>query len=111
MKVNRNYRGRERHKHSLMLERPRPGEPRNCGTVVRLHCWTQFIILKFTTMEKAIKKAKLLGNTGMVLVIIGLTGLASISDWQNFCMLVVAVAAVMLVLSNAILTDIHKNIK
>lgn len=25
-------------------------------------------------MEKAIKKAKLLGNTGMVLVIIGLTG-------------------------------------
>jgi glucose uptake protein GlcU len=71
----------------------------------------QFIILKFTTMEKAIKKAKLLGNTGMVLVIIGLTGLASISDWQNFYMLVVAVAAVMLVLSNAILTDIHKNIK
>lgn len=71
----------------------------------------QFIILKFTTMEKAIKKARLLGNTGMVLVIIGLTGLASISDWQNFYMLVVAVAAVMLVLSNAILTDIHKNIK
>ena len=71
----------------------------------------QFIILKFTAMEKAIKKAKLLGNTGMVLVIIGLTGLASISDWQNFYMLVVAVAAVMLVLSNAILTDIHKNIK
>nr|DAY71918.1 MAG TPA: Protein of unknown function (DUF2619) [Caudoviricetes sp.] len=71
----------------------------------------QFIILKFTVMEKAIKKAKLLGNTGMVLVIIGLTGLASISDWQNFYMLVVAVAAVMLVLSNAILTDIHKNIK
>lgn len=62
-------------------------------------------------MEKAIKKAKLLGNTGMVLVIIGLTGLASIRDWQNFYMLVVAVAAVMLVLSNAILTDIHKNIK
>lgn len=62
-------------------------------------------------MEKAIKKAKLLGNTGMVLVIIGLTGLASISDWQSFYMLVVAVAAVMLVLSNAILTDIHKNIK
>lgn len=71
----------------------------------------QFIILKFTVMEKAIKKARLLGNTGMVLVIIGLTGLASISDWQNFYMLVVAVAAVMLVLSNAILTDIHKNIK
>lgn len=71
----------------------------------------QFIILKFTVMEKAIKKAKLLGNTGMVLVIIGLTGLASISGWQNFYMLVVAVAAVMLVLSNAILTDIHKNIK
>ena len=71
----------------------------------------QFIILKFTVMEKAIKKAKLLGNTGMVLVIIGLTVLASISDWQNFYMLVVAVAAVMLVLSNAILTDIHKNIK
>lgn len=71
----------------------------------------QFIILKFTVMEKAIKKAKLLGNTGMVLVIIGLTGLTSISDWQNFYMLVVAVAAVMLVLSNAILTDIHKNIK
>ena len=71
----------------------------------------QFIILKFTTMEKAIKKAKLLGNTGMVLVIIGLTGLASIKDWQNFYMLVLAVAAVMLVLSNAILTDIHKNIK
>lgn len=62
-------------------------------------------------MEKAIKKARLLGNTGMALVIIGLTGLASISDWQNFYMLVVAVAAVMLVLSNAILTDIHKNIK
>lgn len=62
-------------------------------------------------MEKAIKKAKLLGNTGMVLVIIGLTGLASISDWQNFYMFVLAVAAVMLVLSNAILTDIHKNIK
>lgn len=62
-------------------------------------------------MEKAIKKARLLGNTGMVLVIIGLIGLASISDWQNFYMLVVAVAAVMLVLSNAILTDIHKNIK
>lgn len=62
-------------------------------------------------IKKAIKKAKLLGNTGMVLVIIGLTGLASISDWQNFYMLVVAVAAVMLVLSNAILTDIHKNIK
>lgn len=62
-------------------------------------------------MEKAIKKARLLGNTGMVLVIIGLTGLASISDWQNFYTLVVAVAAVMLVLSNAILTDIHKNIK
>lgn len=71
----------------------------------------QFIILKFTVMEKAIKKAKLLGNTGMVLVIIGLTGLASISDWQNFYMFVLAVAAVMLVLSNAILTDIHKNIK
>lgn len=71
----------------------------------------QFIILKFIAMEKAIKKAKLLGNTGMVLVIIGLTGLVSISDWQNFYMLVVAVAAVMLVLSNAILTDIHKNIK
>lgn len=71
----------------------------------------QFIILKFTAMEKAIKKAKLLGNTGMVLVIIGLTGLASISDWQNFYMFVLAVAAVMLVLSNAILTDIHKNIK
>lgn len=71
----------------------------------------QFIILKFTTMEKAIKKAKLLGNTGMVLVIIGLTGLASISEWQNFYMFVLAVAAVMLVLSNAILTDIHKNIK
>lgn len=71
----------------------------------------QFIILKFTVMEKAIKKAKLLGNTGMVLVIIGLAGLASISDWQNFYMLVVAVAAVMLVLSNAILIDIHKNIK
>lgn len=71
----------------------------------------QFIILKFIAMEKAIKKAKLLGNTGMVLVIIGLTGLTSISDWQNFYMLVVAVAAVMLVLSNAILTDIHKNIK
>ena len=62
-------------------------------------------------MEKAIKKAKLLGNTGMVLVIIGLAGLVSISDWQNFYMLVVAVATVMLVLSNAILTDIHKNIK
>lgn len=62
-------------------------------------------------MEKAIKKAKLLGNTGMVLVIIGLTGLVSISDWQNFYMFVLAVAAVMLVLSNAILTDIHKNIK
>lgn len=62
-------------------------------------------------MKKAIKKAKLLGNTGMVLVIIGLTGLAFISDWQNFYMLVVAVAAVMLMLSNAILTDIHKNIK
>ena len=62
-------------------------------------------------MEKAIKKAKLLGNTGMALVIIGLTGLASIKDWQNFYMLVLAVAAVMLVLSNAILTDIHKNIK
>lgn len=71
----------------------------------------QFIILKFTVMEKAIKKARLLGNTGMVLVIIGLTGLASISDWQNFYMFVLAVAAVMLVLSNAILTDIHKNIK
>lgn len=71
----------------------------------------QFIILKFTTVEKAIKKAKLLGNTGMMLVIIGLTGLASISDWQNFYMFVLAVAAVMLVLSNAILTDIHKNIK
>lgn len=71
----------------------------------------QFIILKFTTMEKAIKKAKLLGNTGMVLVIIGLTGLASISDWQNFYMFVLAVAAVMLVLANVILTDIHKNIK
>lgn len=42
----------------------------------------QFIILKFTVMEKA----KLLGNSGMVLVIIGLTGLASISDWQNFYM-------------------------
>ena len=62
-------------------------------------------------MEKAIKKAKLLGNAGMVLVIIGLTGLVSISDWQNFYMFVLAVAAVMLVLSNAILTDIHKNIK
>ena len=71
----------------------------------------QFIILKFKAMEKAIKKAKLLGNTGMVLVIIGLTGLASIGDWQNFYMFVLAVAAVMLVLSNAILTDIHKNIK
>lgn len=71
----------------------------------------KFIILKFTVMEKAIKKAKLLGNTGMVLVIIGLTGLASISDWQNFYMFVLAIAAVMLVLSNAILTDIHKNIK
>lgn len=71
----------------------------------------QFIILKFTTMEKAIKKAKLLGNTGMVLVIIGLTGLAFISDWQNFYMFVLAVAAVMLVLANVILTDIHKNIK
>lgn len=64
-------------------------------------------------MEKAIKKAKLLGNTGMVLVIIGLTGLAStsISDWQNFYMFVLVVAAVMLVLANVILTDIHKNIK
>lgn len=62
-------------------------------------------------MEKAIKKAKRLGNTGMVLVIIGLTGLASIKDWQNFYMLVLAAAAIMLVLSNAILTDIHKNIK
>ena len=61
--------------------------------------------------KKAIKKARLLGNTGMVLVIIGLAGLASISDWQNFYMFVLAVAAVMLVLSNAILTDIHKNIK
>lgn len=71
----------------------------------------QFTILKFTTMEKAIKKAKLLGNTGMVLVIIGLTGLACISDWQNFYMFVLAVAAVMLVLANVILTDIHKNIK
>lgn len=62
-------------------------------------------------MEKAIKKAKLLGNTGMVLVIIGLTGLAFISDWQNFYMFVLVVAAVMLVLANVILTDIHKNIK
>lgn len=61
-------------------------------------------------MEKAFKKAKLLGNTGMVLVIIGLTGLA-ISDWQNFYMFVLAVAAVMLVLANVILTDIYKNIK
>lgn len=68
-------------------------------------------IHKFTTMEKAIKKAKLLGNTGTALVIIGLAGLVSINDWQNFYTLVVAVAAVMLVLSNAILTDIHKNIK
>lgn len=55
-------------------------------------------------MEKAIKKAKLLGNTGTVLVIIGLTGLVSVSDWQNFYMFVLAVAAVMLVLANAILT-------
>lgn len=82
---------------------------------VRLSCWAQFIILKFTVMEKAIKKAikkaKLLGNTGMVLVIIGLTGLTFISDWQNFYMFVLAVAAVMLVLANVILTDIHKNIK
>lgn len=62
-------------------------------------------------MEKAMEKAKLLGNTGMVLVIIGLTGLVSISDWQNFYTFVLAVAAVMLVLSNAILTGIHKNIK
>lgn len=88
-----------------MLERPRLGEPhRSTGAVVRLHCWAQFIILKFTTMEKAIKKAKLLGNTGTVLVIIGLTGLVSVSDWQNFYMFVLAVAAVMLVLANAILT-------
>ena len=62
-------------------------------------------------MEKAIKKAKLLGNTGTVLVIIGLTGLAFASDWQNFYMFVSAVAAVILVLANVILTDIHKNIK
>ena len=62
-------------------------------------------------MEKAIKKAKLLGNTGMVLVIIGLTGLAFISDWQNFYMFVLVVAAVILVLTNVILTDIYKNIK
>lgn len=62
-------------------------------------------------MEKAIKKAKLLRNTGMVLAKIGLTDLVSISDWQNFYMPVLAVAAVMLVLSNAILTDIPKNIK
>lgn len=64
-------------------------------------------------MEKAIKKAKLLGSAGMVLVIIGLTGLAStsISDWQNFYLFVLAVAAVMLMLANVILTDIHKNIK
>lgn len=62
-------------------------------------------------MEKAIKKARLLGNTGMVLVIIGLTGLVFSSDWQNFYMLVLAVAAVILVLANVILTDIHKNIK
>lgn len=61
-------------------------------------------------IKKAIKKAKLLGSTGMVLVIIGLTGLA-ISDWHNFYMFVSAVAAVMLVLANVILTDIHKNIK
>lgn len=62
-------------------------------------------------IKKAIKKAKLLGNTGMVLVIIGLTGLTFISDWQNFYMFVLAVAAVMLMLANVILTDIHKNIK
>ena len=62
-------------------------------------------------MEKVIKKAKLLGNTGMALVMIGLTGLASISEWRNFYMLVVAAAAVMLVLSNAIFIDISKNIK
>lgn len=62
-------------------------------------------------MEKAIKKAKLLGSTGTVLVIIGLTGLAFISDWQNFYLFVIAVAAVMLVLANVILTDIYKNIK
>ena len=80
-------------------------------TGVRFSCRAQFIILKFTTMEKAIKKAKLLGSTGMVLVIIGLTGLAFISDWQNFYMFVLVVAAVMLVLANVILTDIHKNIK
>ena len=62
-------------------------------------------------IKKAIKKAKLLGSTGMVLVIIGLTGLAFIRGWQNFYMFVLVVAAVMLVLANVILTDIHKNIK
>lgn len=70
----------------------------------------QSITFKFTTME-AIKKARLLGNTGMILVIFGLCGLATAENYQNFYMLVLTAATVLLVLSNIILTDIHKNAK
>ena len=55
------------------------------------------------------EKAVFLGKVGTALIIIGLAGMVSNSDWQNFYTVVVAAASLMLALSNAMLND--KNTK
>lgn len=58
------------------------------------------------------KKAIVLGNTGMILVIISLIGLmGTTGSTQNIYFFTLAVSAVLVMISNIILTNIHKNIK
>lgn len=49
------------------------------------------------------EKAVFLGKVGTALTIIGLAGMVSNSDWQNFYTIIVAAASLMLVLSNTML--------
>lgn len=57
------------------------------------------------------EKAVFLGKIGTALTIIGLAGMVSNSDWQNFYTVVVAAASLMLALSNAMFNDNNKNTK
>nr|UVY41295.1 MAG: hypothetical protein [Bacteriophage sp.] len=62
--------------------------------------------------EKIMKKAIVLGNTGVILVIISLIGLmGTTGSTQNIYLFTLAVSAVLVIISNMILTNIHKNIK
>lgn len=65
-----------------------------------------------TPNQLIMKKAIALGNTGMILVIVSLIGLmGTTGSTQNIYLFTLAVSTVLVMISNMILTNIHKNIK